>query len=49
MYSAMLQFIYEEYLYTYPPLSVAIYPFTQLSELDRRGMKELVQVCHESI
>ena len=33
--SHMLQLMYKGYLYTYPPLSIARYSFTQLSELEK--------------
>ena len=38
---ATLQLLDEEYSFTYPPLSVAMYSFIQLSELWQCGVNEI--------
>ena len=42
-HSAMLQILREDYLFTYPPLSVARYSFIQLSELKQREVIEIAK------
>ena len=40
-HSATLQLLREDYSFRYPPLSVSMYSFIQLSELRQRGMNEI--------
>ena len=49
-HSATLQLLHEDYSFRYPPLSVAMYSFIQLSELWQREMHELAKAskrCQE--
>ena len=41
--SHMLQLMHEDCSYTYPPLSIARYSFTQMNELEQRRVKKLAQ------
>ena len=43
-HSGKLQLLREDCSFTYPPLSVARYPFIQLSDLRQRGMNEIAKV-----